>query len=104
MQWAACKAGSSWMDSDIGFTFLNNELVSSYYLISIEDLNFGKWLSSKKFLAFVLPRMLASRVIRLENQLNSIDSLSPVDITALKNKAQLSHLRLTYFTEGSQKQ
>jgi len=55
-------------------------------------------------LAFVLPRMLASRVIRLENQLNSIDSLSPVDITALKNKAQLSHLRLTYFTEGSQKQ
>lgn len=92
------------MDSDIGFTFLNNELVSSYYLISIEDLNFGKWLSSKKFLAFVLPRMLASRVIRLENQLNSIDSLSPVDITALKNKAQLSHLRLTYFTEASQKQ
>jgi hypothetical protein len=104
LQWAACQAGSSWMDSDISLTFLINELVSSYYLISIEDLTFGKWLSTSKILAFVFPRMLASTVARLENQLNSMDSLSPVDITALKNKAQLNRSRLAYFTEGSQKQ
>jgi len=102
LQWAACQAGSSWMDSDTSFTFLINELVSSYYSISIEDLTFGKWLSTSKILAFVFPRMLASTVTRLENQLNSIDSLSPVDITALKNKAQLNRSRLAYFTEGSQ--
>ena len=104
LQWAACQAGSSWMDSDISLTFLINELVSSYYFISIEDLTFGKWLSTSKILAFVFPRMLASTVARLENQLNSMDSLSPVDITALKNKAQLNRSRLAYFTEGSQKQ
>lgn len=102
LQWAACQAGSSWMDSDISLTLLINELVSNHYLISIEDLTFGKWLSSNKLLAFVFPRMLASTVKRLENQLDSVDSLSPVDIIALKNKAQLNRSRLAYFTEGSQ--
>lgn len=63
------------MDSDISLTFLINELVFNYYLISIEDLAFGKWLSSDKFLAFIFPRMLASAVTRLGNQLNFIDSL-----------------------------
>ena len=104
LQWAACQAGSSWMDSDLSLTLLINELVSNHYLISIEDLTFGKWLSSNKLLAFVFPRMLASIVKRLENQLESVDSLSPVDIIALKNKAQLNRSRLAYFTEGSQKQ
>ncbi len=104
LQWAACQAGSSWMDSDISLTLLINELVSNHYLISIEDLTFGKWFSSNKLLAFVFPRMLASIVKRLENQLDSVDSLSPVDIIALKNKAQLNRSRLAYFTEGSQKQ
>lgn len=102
LQWAACQAGSSWMDSDISLTLLINELVSNHYLIEIEDLTFGKWLSSNKLLAFVFPRMLASTVKRLENQLDSVDSLSPVDIIALKNKAQLNRSRLAYFTEGSQ--
>lgn len=40
----------------------------------------------------------------MENQLESVDSLSPVDIIPLKNKGQLNCSRLAYFTEGSQNQ
>ena len=34
LQWAACQAGASWMDSDISLTLLINELVSNHYLIN----------------------------------------------------------------------
>ena len=96
LRYAAVYAGANWCDAQPTHQDKIEQVVQSFYTISIENLTFGKAMTQYSALRFIFPRVIGKIVRTLKAQLDSCE-----DPDAVRQKIIINEQRIAYFTQGS---